>query len=151
MPEGGMAASATNQQQPGSEGAGGQKRPRGSIVRSCAGERWVDSSLLEWPENDIRLFVGDVGNDVTDEMLCRAFSKYPSFARGKVVRDHRTDKTKGFGFVSFLEPADALLALKEMHGQYIGLRPITLSRSKWAEKSIGTAHKERQNKRPKHA
>ena len=28
------------------------------------GNHWEDKSLEEWPENDYRLFVGDLGNEV---------------------------------------------------------------------------------------
>ena len=30
---------------------------------------WEDQSLLNWDSNDYRLFAGDLGNDVTDEVL----------------------------------------------------------------------------------
>lgn len=67
--------------------------------------------------DDFRIFCGDLGNDVTDEMLVRVFGKYPSFQRAKVVRDKRTNKTKGFGFVSFKDPQDFIKAMKEMNGK----------------------------------
>lgn len=69
--------------------------------------------------DDFRLFCGDLGNDVTDEVLIRAFSKYPSFQRARVVRDRRTNKTKGFGFVSFADPQDFIKATKEMNGKFL--------------------------------
>ena len=37
-----------------------------------AGDRWEDKSLGEWPENDYRIFVGDLGAEVNDDMLTRA-------------------------------------------------------------------------------
>lgn len=61
-----------------------------------------------------------MGNDVTDELLTRIFSKYPSFLRARVVRDKRTNKTKGFGFISFRDPQDFIRASKEMNGEFIG-------------------------------
>lgn len=37
------------------------------------------------PTDDFRLFCGDLGNDVTDEVLANAFRHmYPSFAKAKV-------------------------------------------------------------------
>jgi hypothetical protein len=54
-------------------------------VRVGAGEKWVDETLNEWPENDFRLFVGDLGNDVTTEMLAKEFQCYTSFAKAKVI------------------------------------------------------------------
>lgn len=39
-----------------------------------------------------RLFVGDVSNDVTDEVLANAFSKYPTFTKARVIRDKLSSK-----------------------------------------------------------
>lgn len=69
--------------------------------------------------DDFRLFCGDLGNDVTDELLARTFSRYPSFQKARVVRDRRTMKTRGFGFVSFKDPADFIRATKELNGNII--------------------------------
>jgi hypothetical protein len=54
------------------------------ILREAAGKRWVDPTLTEWPDNDFRIFVGDLGNEVNDEALGKAFQRYPSFAKAKV-------------------------------------------------------------------
>lgn len=35
----------------------------------------------------------------------------------QVVRDKRTGKTKGYGFISFANPSDLVGALKEMNGK----------------------------------
>lgn len=40
-------------------------------------------------------------SQVSDELLAKAFRKYPSFQKAKVVRDSRSNKSKGYGFVSF--------------------------------------------------
>ncbi|KAG8230969.1 hypothetical protein J437_LFUL003927 [Ladona fulva] len=87
------------------------------IIRTAGGQQWEDNSLTEWDDDDYRIFCGDLGNDVTDEVLTRAFSKYQSFLKAKVVRDKRTNKTKGFGFVSFKDPQDFIKAMKEMNGK----------------------------------
>ena len=103
-------------------------------LRTAANEQWVDQTMTSWAENDFRIFCGDLGNEVSDAMLTSAFSKYPSFAKAKVVRDKRTGKSKGYGFVSFLEPNDFIRAFKEMNGKYVGNRPIKLRRSKWKDR-----------------
>lgn len=66
---------------------------------------------------DFRLFCGDLGNDVTDEVLARVFGRYASFTKAKVVRDKRTNKTKGYGFVSFKDPNDFVRAIRELDGE----------------------------------
>ena len=64
------------------------------FVRRAAGVTYVDKTLQEWPENDYRLFVGDLGKETTEGMLQREFSVYKSFAKAKIVRDP-SGRTKG--------------------------------------------------------
>jgi len=111
------------------------KKPK-KVIRMAGGQTWEDTSLLNWDTNDFRLFAGDLGNDVTDEVLTRTFSRYPSFQMAKVVRDKRSNKTKGYGFVSFKDPADFTKAIKEMDGKYVGSRPIKLRKSNWKDRNI---------------
>ncbi|XP_048614527.1 RNA-binding protein 42-like [Brassica napus] len=106
-----------------------------AIPRKAAGQSWEDPTLAEWPENDYRLFCGDLGNEVNDDVLSKAFTRFPTFNMAKVIRDKRTGKTKGYGFVSFLNPADLAAALKEMNGKYVGNRPIKLRKSSWKERT----------------
>ena len=73
-------------------------------------------SLLD----DFRIFVGDLGNDVNDDLLARTFSKYPSFLKARVIRDKWTKKAKGYGFVSFKDPHDFMQAMREMNGERVG-------------------------------
>ena len=76
------------------------------------------SMYLPLISDDYRIFCGDLGNDVNDDTLARAFRYYPSFLKAKIVRDKHTKKSKGFGFVSFKDPHNFMNALKEMNGQF---------------------------------
>ena len=100
-------------------------------MRKAGGQTWTDETLEEWPEKDYRIFCGDLGNEVTDEVLTGAFKKYPSFFKAKVIRDKKTLKSKGFGFVSITNVDDFVRAMREMQGTYVGNRPIKLKRSQW--------------------
>lgn len=116
-----------------------KKKVDKKTVRTAAGLTWEDQSLagkkflfyfeklesismlmfhffffIDWPDDDFRIFCGDLGNDVNDELLTRTFSKFPSFQRAKVIRDKRTSKSKGYGFVSFKEPQD-FIRLVQVH------------------------------------
>ncbi|KAK7269142.1 hypothetical protein RIF29_21858 [Crotalaria pallida] len=117
-----------------------------AIPRKAAGQTWEDPVLAEWPEDDYRLFCGDLGNEVNDDVLSKAFSRFPSFNMARVVRDKRTGKTKGYGFVSFASPADLAAALKEMNGKYVGNRPIKLRKSKWKERTDFEALEKQKNR-----
>ncbi|XP_027093588.1 uncharacterized protein [Coffea arabica] len=50
-----------------------------TVSRKAAGQAWEDPTLADWPENDSRLFCGDLGNEVNDDVLSKAFSRFPSF------------------------------------------------------------------------
>ncbi|KAK0410903.1 hypothetical protein QR680_005385 [Steinernema hermaphroditum] len=112
--------------------------------RSC--ETWEDPSLAEWDPNDFRIFCGDLGNEVSDELLAKAFRKYPSFQKAKVVRDHRTNKSKGYGFVSFRLQEDFVSAIREMDGKYVGNRPIKLRKSQWKDRNMEVVRKKQKQK-----
>lgn len=100
-----------------------------TVVRSGGGKTWQDSSLLEWDPSHPRLFVGNLAGEVTDDTLLKAFSRYPSVQKARVIRDKRTTKSKGFGFVSFGTSDDYFQAAKEMNNKYIGSHPVTIKRS----------------------
>ncbi|KAL6603293.1 hypothetical protein ACP70R_043654 [Stipagrostis hirtigluma subsp. patula] len=123
-------ATAAANARPSDASAG--KKP---VPRRAAGQSWEDPTLTDWPENDYRLFCGDLGNEVNDDVLSKAFSRFPSFNMARVVRDKRTGKTKGYGFVSFSNPTDLAAAIKEMNGKYVGNRPIKLRKSNWKERT----------------
>ncbi|CAL8336883.1 RNA-binding protein 42 isoform X1 [Gadus morhua] len=116
-------------------------------IRTAAGTTWEDQSMLEWETDDFRLFCGDLGNEVNDDILARAFSRYPSFLKAKVVRDKRTGKTKGYGFVSFKDPNDYVRAMREMNGKYVGSRPIKLRKSMWKDRNMEVVRKKQREKK----
>ncbi|KNC54165.1 RRM domain-containing protein [Thecamonas trahens ATCC 50062] len=111
---------------------------RARPVMYAAGKAWEDATLQEWPENDYRLFVGDLAPNTTNEALVKAFSKYPSFAMSRIVKDRKSARPKVYGFVSFLDPNDFTRAWKEMNGKYIGDRPCSLSRSRWRDRLMAS-------------
>ncbi|KAG8847815.1 hypothetical protein FRB96_001403 [Tulasnella sp. 330] len=127
----------------GKAGGAGGVVPKGAkrktVLRKGGGKLWEDQTLLEWDDKWFRLFVGDVSNDVTDEILSSAFSKYPTFTRARVIRDKLSAKAK-YGFVAFSDPEDFLKAWKEMDGKYVGNRPIRLKKAENSIHSVEIGH-----------
>ena len=107
-----------------------------NITRTVAGMVWKDKTLLDWPEDDFRVFIGDLGNEVNDDVLTHAFQRYPSFQMARVIKDKGSGKTKGYGFASFKDPWDMTKALREMQGKYVGNRPIKIRKSTAAERQV---------------
>ena len=120
---------------------------RNKFVRVGGGEKWVDASLADWPENDFRLFIGDLGEDVSEKHLDECFQCYPSYAMSKVVRTKWDNKSKGYGFVSFLDPLDCAKALREKNGKWLGQRPMKISKSQWNKRNLSTVKAKEKNKK----
>lgn len=110
----------------------GPERPEAApktVVRSGGGQSWTDPTLLEWDPAHFRLFVGNLAGEVTDDSLLKAFARFPSIQKARVIRDKRTQKSRGYGFVSFSDGDDYFKAAREMQGKYIGSHPVLLRRA----------------------
>jgi len=117
-----------------------------TVVRSGGGTTWTDSSLLEWDPAHFRLFVGNLAGEVTDESLHKAFSRWPSVQKARVIRDKRTTKSKGYGFVSFSDGDEFFQAARDMQGKYIGSHPVLLRRSTTEIKAVNPKDMRNKNK-----
>lgn len=101
-------------------------------VSSC---RFLHPTLSDWNENDFRLFVGNLGREVTTEILSNLFRlKYPSFTMARVVESKVHKGSAGYGFVAFSNALEGVKALKEMNGKLCGNRPMKIKRSEWQKK-----------------
>lgn len=120
-----------------------------TVVRSGGGTQWQDSSLLEWDPAHFRIFVGNLAGEVTDESLLKAFSKWPSVQKARVVRDKRTTKSKGFGFVSFSDGDEFFQAARDMNGKYIGSHPVKITRSTTEIKAVTPKDRRGKNQKGK--
>ncbi|KAM0286961.1 hypothetical protein ACHAQH_000645 [Verticillium albo-atrum] len=100
-----------------------------TVVREGGGKKWTDDTLVGWDPSHLRLFVGNLAGEVTDESLLKAFSRWTSVAKARVVRDKRTSKSKGFGFVAFSDADDFFQAAKEMNGKYIQSHPVVVRKA----------------------
>lgn len=106
-----------------------------TVMRTGGGTKWEDPTLLEWGDHP-RLFIGNLAGEVTDESLLKAFAKYPSVQKARVIRDKRTTKSKGFGFVSLANTDEFFQAAKEMNGKYIGSHPVLIKRAEAEIKAV---------------
>ncbi|KAH3099656.1 hypothetical protein KXW41_004260 [Aspergillus fumigatus] len=88
-----------------------------------------NSANKEDTSSHFHIFVGDLSNEVNDEILLQAFSAFGSVSEARVMWDMKTGRSRGYGFVAFRERADAEKALNAMDGEWLGSRAI---RCNWA-------------------
>jgi len=55
-------------------------------------------------------------------------------------------QSKGYGFVSFLDPLEAAKAMREKQGKYIGPRPIHITRADWRQRDAKEVKKKAKKK-----
>ncbi len=84
-----------------------------------------------------KLFVGSLSWNTTDEGLRRAFEKFGEVLEAKVIKDRDTDRSRGFGFVSFANPKDAMDAMQAMDGQELDGRAIKVNEAQERERTGG--------------
>lgn len=122
-----------------------QPESQKTVNRSGGGQNWSDSTLLEWDPAHFRLFVGNLAGEVTDDSLVKAFARYTSVQKGRVIREKRTQKSKGYGFVSFSDGDDYFKAAREMQGKYIGSHPVLLRRATTEVKPVSNNKNQKKN------
>ncbi|XP_035672170.1 nucleolysin TIAR-like isoform X4 [Branchiostoma floridae] len=79
--------------------------------------------------NHHHVFVGDLSPEIDTTDLKAAFAPFGKISDARVVRDAQTAKSRGYGFVSFVNKVDAENAIGAMSGQWLGGRAI---RTNWA-------------------
>ena len=82
------------------------------------------------------VFVGDLSPDVRDDALMAAFAHLEGCSDARVMWDHGTGRSKGYGFVSFVDKDQAGRAIEVMDGAYIGMRRV---RCGWAKHKTDVA------------
>jgi RNA recognition motif. (a.k.a. RRM, RBD, or RNP domain) len=122
-----------------------QQSTKKAHVRTAAGKTWTDAALADWPDDDFRLFVGNLDPTVTDAQLHQHFGQYASLQRVRVIRHHKTQVSQGYGFVSLHNALECAAALREQDQTWLGGRPIRIKRSHWKDREW----KERQKKNKK--
>lgn len=67
------------------------------------------------PEKVIKLFVGGVSHDTTEQTLTDYFSKYGETKGSEIPRDRITGASRGFGFVVFADSFVVERVLNDNH------------------------------------
>lgn len=76
-----------------------------------------------------KLFVGSLPWSISSDKLQELFSQYGEITEAIVITDRDTGRSKGFGFVTFAQEADAKKAL-EMDGKEVEGRTIVVNVAK---------------------
>lgn len=66
-------------------------------------------------KSNCELYVGNINYQVKPFELKKLFENYGKVESLKIIRDQKTKRSKGYGFVKFYNPKHAELALKNLN------------------------------------
>lgn len=78
-------------------------------------------------EDSAKLFVGGLAATVDDRVLSHHFSQYGRVTYCTIMLDRLTGASRGFGFVTFASPAEAIHALHQSEGTEIAGRRLKVT------------------------
>ncbi len=78
----------------------------------------------------MKLYVGNLSYEVTDDDLRLGFEAFGQVASATVVKDRYTGHSKGFGFVEMNTDTEARAAITGMNGKDLKGRPIRVDEAR---------------------
>ena len=73
------------------------------------------------------LFVGSLAYATTDDDLKAFFEQIGEVERASVAKDRETNRSRGFGFVTFVDEANNQKAIDQLNGKELDGRAITVN------------------------
>jgi RNA recognition motif-containing protein len=77
-----------------------------------------------------KLYVGNLGYEVTDNDLQQMFANYGTVESATVISDRDTGQSKGFGFVEMSSNSEADAAIAALDGKQLGSRAIKVNEAR---------------------
>lgn len=77
-----------------------------------------------------KLYVGNLDFGIDDQKLKEIFSQFGNIEEATVIQDKFSKRSKGFGFVTFSEDADADKAVSEMDQKEVEGRAIKVNEAR---------------------
>lgn len=72
----------------------------------------------------VNLYVKNLDESYTDDMLRDEFATMGTITSARVMKDLKSNRSRGFGFVCYSTPEEATRAVNEMNGKILGNKPI---------------------------
>jgi cold-inducible RNA-binding protein len=84
-----------------------------------------------------KLYVGNLSFNTTETDLQDLFATVGPVQEVIIMQDRVTAKSRGFGFVTMVEAADAQTAIKQFHGKEVDGRDLTVNEARPREERSG--------------
>ena len=78
----------------------------------------------------MRIYVGNLNYDTTDEALLELFKQHGTVESAKVIKDNYTGRSRGFGFVEMPDSGEAQKAIEALNGQEVDGRTLKVNEAR---------------------
>lgn len=78
----------------------------------------------------IKLFVGNISWNVSNQQLEEFFAQYGTVEDAFILKDRETQRSKGFGFVTFTNEEEGRAAIEATNGQELDGRALTVNEAR---------------------
>jgi RNA recognition motif-containing protein len=78
----------------------------------------------------MNIYVGNLDFKVNDSDLKEIFEEYGTVSSSNIIIDKYSGKSKGFGFITMDDDAEALKAIKELNGATLESREMVVNEAK---------------------
>jgi len=85
----------------------------------------------------MRLFVGNLSFNTTENDLQDSFERFGTVADVKIMMDHGTGRSRGFGFITMGSTAEGEAAISGLEAQEMDGRKITVNEARPREERGG--------------
>ena len=85
----------------------------------------------------MRIYVGNISREVTDDDLREAFAAFGQVESAMVLKDKFTGESRGFGFVEMLSGSEAKAAINGMNGKDLKGRTLNVNEARPREDNRG--------------
>lgn len=97
---------------------------------SFVGRLFGRGNAPKGPREHIEIYVGNLSYDMNDDQLRKAFAKYGTVARARVVENRHNHRSKGFGFVEMSYRPEAEAAIRALHGKKVMGRELRVNEAR---------------------
>ncbi len=90
-----------------------------------------------------KLYVGNLPDSATEQDLADKFAAYGIVKSVKLITDHDTGRTRGFGFIEIMSDAEAYAAIDSLNGTNYDGRPMKVNEARTLRNVYGSGRNRR--------
>jgi RNA recognition motif-containing protein len=86
--------------------------------------------LLSWKESIMKIYVGNLSRDATEEDLRELFGAFGEVTSVNIIKDKFSGESKGFGFVEMPSSGEAQAAMPALNGKAFKGRTLNVNEAR---------------------